>query len=817
MKYYHIIYNSSEKPMDGGVGFGIRTATEGTPKELLNAVKGIKFFTDDWESYEDKPTPAKMKEDPSSIECIPKNYAVTNITDEQGKIYYVIARRAYVGFDYSFYKNGMPTRPGNYVIDYYIFESVPESSVYEILYESARLGSNHFIPSSVQPTEDNAEMKEISIGSQPALPLVDNPFTADVENTLDKDVVKLFFTYLKSKKEGKKLVVKAGKDKALKLTADLYRMLEPDSAKSVRTYINLRSQGVNDGFDLFFIHEDYPHQIYPGLYDYIEIDSAPMPETDEARNFGHDLENLVCSSFTDNKDDIHDMLKWLQMPEYAIVKSLNKNTIDSFFCYCIQPGNFTYEHLKDSQGNLNDEFLKLLCPYFKKNEKNAERFNFLIKEVMNDATTENVLELIKDYNHLLSLGFEMDGITESVKQNVCTQMLSDIKLFKKAIDTLTLDGIKKFFVKPIFESKNEYVDSGILDVYMLDLYRWFLTEEELSRKNNFLYNRFMKRDMKSDIFCSLVDEVFGKNEDSKVKFFILVLKKELKLPIVIWPYLEHYLSRTTENHNFINEFETKIEDVQYAPLFYYSIIRNKASIVTIENIDQLTSLLAKNPELKSLVEANFKKDGLYNGLYKELKEKCDKDPQHALNIINDNVLGFLKIKDQSFSLLAFYLEMIVTGDLSKAQRLTGENLKLVYNEINNHHNAKLFQELLPNFVSESQKGIILPLDIATKFKEYNPQVKTLDMLKALVPPSDKGWTEMVSAILSDVNQQPFQGAYELASKFGMDSESIECLMMKSYRKDYLAYKRKNKIKNFFASLKKLFISKKRKISWKKKR
>ena len=65
MKYYHIIYNSSEKPMDGGVGFGIRTATEGTPDGLIKAVKSINFFTDDWESYESKPSPAKIKENPS--------------------------------------------------------------------------------------------------------------------------------------------------------------------------------------------------------------------------------------------------------------------------------------------------------------------------------------------------------------------------------------------------------------------------------------------------------------------------------------------------------------------------------------------------------------------------------------------------------------------------------------------------------------------------------------------------------------------------------------------------------------------------------
>lgn len=68
---------------------------------------------------------------------------------------------------------------------------------------------------------------------------------------------------------------------------------------------------------------------------------------------------------------------------------------------------------------------------------------------------------------------------------------------------------------------------------------------------------------------------------------------------------------------------------------------------------------------------------------------------------------------------------------------------------------------------------------------------------------------MVSAILSDVNHKPFQEAFDIAKKFGMDSESIEHLMMEYYGKDYLAYKRKNKIKNFFASLKRLFMPKKK--------
>ena len=92
MKYYHIIYNSSEKPMSGGTGFGIRTATEGTPSELLEAIKNITYFTDDWTSY--NITTEKFNENIALIEQVPKNYAITTLTDNVGKKYYLVARRS---------------------------------------------------------------------------------------------------------------------------------------------------------------------------------------------------------------------------------------------------------------------------------------------------------------------------------------------------------------------------------------------------------------------------------------------------------------------------------------------------------------------------------------------------------------------------------------------------------------------------------------------------------------------------------------------------------------------------------------------------
>ena len=45
MKYYHIIYNSSEKGVSGSLGFGVRSVSEGTPPELASAMADAEMFS----------------------------------------------------------------------------------------------------------------------------------------------------------------------------------------------------------------------------------------------------------------------------------------------------------------------------------------------------------------------------------------------------------------------------------------------------------------------------------------------------------------------------------------------------------------------------------------------------------------------------------------------------------------------------------------------------------------------------------------------------------------------------------------------------
>ena len=99
MKYYHVIYNSSEASMLGGTGFGLRTATEGTPDSLLKAIDALNLFpADDWEPYQNTPTPEQIMQAMESAKAYGtyslESAGMGNDDDDAGSVL-----EKYIGFE----------------------------------------------------------------------------------------------------------------------------------------------------------------------------------------------------------------------------------------------------------------------------------------------------------------------------------------------------------------------------------------------------------------------------------------------------------------------------------------------------------------------------------------------------------------------------------------------------------------------------------------------------------------------------------------------------------------------------------------------
>ena len=159
MMYYHIIYNSSQRTQEGTVGLGIRSYTEGTPKEYIEALKENGFF-----SYSSgnmpQPSPKELLENGETILRLPVTYNYAKLfVPGSGKELYVVARTVSVGFDYPYYVKFTAARMDNFVVDAYLFETCPDESVLQVFYEKPQNGNIGFVPRNWVPTPDNEERR----------------------------------------------------------------------------------------------------------------------------------------------------------------------------------------------------------------------------------------------------------------------------------------------------------------------------------------------------------------------------------------------------------------------------------------------------------------------------------------------------------------------------------------------------------------------------------------------------------------------------------------------------------------------------------
>ena len=115
MKCYQIFYNSCASTLAGPpTGFGVRTATEGTPQEYISLVLKdvtLRSYNSGKFTY---PNPSKvMMETPEKIYEYPKRYFFRHLPVTPEKSVYVLGRAVATVFDHDFYSTGKMTRPGN--------------------------------------------------------------------------------------------------------------------------------------------------------------------------------------------------------------------------------------------------------------------------------------------------------------------------------------------------------------------------------------------------------------------------------------------------------------------------------------------------------------------------------------------------------------------------------------------------------------------------------------------------------------------------------------------------------------------------------
>ena len=482
MKYFEIIYTSSQKGLNGSNGFGIRTATEGTPREYLEAVLKNTTTNQFANVITDckVPSPSEVTEsEGAAIRRVPPRYFFQPIEVASGRRILTLGRNVYLGFTESFYSKdkdgnvmGKSGRMGNYLIHMFLFEDTPSTDVFQLLYESPADGSNRFVPSDPSPRKDNAEMAALSVGDPVMLPAVTRPFRTGQSGLLSPQVVDLLLAIIDAKLTGKQLVVKYPWQSTPGLIADAFQFLPTDHIGDFTFSTNYTGNGFNAPANILFVNEFYKAQ-YVGKGIFADFGSG-VYQADEAKAFRKPIEDALRQG---DFLKVHKLIDWILSPAYQKLGNVSANTKGVMFLYREMPSDFRITMVDEAKNR--DELVGALARDFKLPGGDSSRFvNTLIEKIDNASDIEEIIRAVQDIEYYTAQGIDMTPVIADQKAHINAVIMSQETPHNAhlAIDHLGLTVVRKYtnnlkdgleredLAIPLFEILKENVPTRLQDV-----------------------------------------------------------------------------------------------------------------------------------------------------------------------------------------------------------------------------------------------------------------------------------------------------------------------------------------------------------------
>lgn len=498
MKYYHIVYNSSQRTQDGSAGLGVRTYTKGTPKEYINLLKDEEFFN--YNSGDlSQPSPKALMEDGKIILNYPATYRFAKLfSAETGKVIYVLSRTVSVGFDYPYYVKFVAARVDNFVTDAFVFEDFPTDKTFEILYENPAPGNQCFIPRDRVPSPENLEMQTLSLGEMGLLEDEEKSFACQELGQVSELAFELLFAYIESCRLRLPLLVKCSATDAPSLMADLIRLLPAEMQKETFFYTNYQLEGVKEGYKVFFVNEHYKYDYEStGQFYVFDMTQNTKVATDESGTFREEWKRLFND---DNKDEYLKRLKWVLSPAYEWVRGKKDSTKQVFYNYLVDPKSFNFNQVFLG----DDELLTSLSDYFAKDRNNQQLFDkhLGVNLVHDQVKGNNWLSLLQFVDKLESKGFNLKEVVSNAKKGVSCKLLESPEVLKNAIDSLGIKSLDKYIVKEMFEGRKDYLEADELKKEWPKIYKYFYP---VSEQND--YVKILSKMLSLNLSESVVDEV----------------------------------------------------------------------------------------------------------------------------------------------------------------------------------------------------------------------------------------------------------------------------------------------------------------------
>lgn len=634
MKYYHIVYNSSQRTQDGSAGLGVRTYTKGTPKEYINLLKDDEFFN--YNSGDlSQPSPKALMEDGKIILNYPATYRFAKLfSAETGKVIYVLSRTVSVGFDYPYYVKFVAARVDNFVTDAFVFEDFPTDKTFEILYENPAPGNQCFIPRDRVPSPENHEMQTLSLGEMGLLEDEEKSFACQELGQVSELSFELLFAYIESCRLRLPLLVKCSATDAPSLMADLIRLLPAEMQKETFFYTNYQLEGVKEGYKVFFVNEHYKYDYEStGQFYVFDMTQNTKVATDESGTYREEWKRLFHDN---NKDEYLKRLKWVLSPAYEMVRGKSEATKHLFFDYMVDQKSFNFNHVF----NGDEELLTALKDYFAKDRSHQQLFDKHLEAYLTSDRIKgnDLLSLLKFVDKLESKGFKLNEVVAYSKKAVSGKLLETPQELKAALESIGIEKLGKHFDKQVFEGKKAYLEAEELKKEWPKIYKYFYP---VSEQND--YAKILSKMLSLNLSESVVDEViksFGISDIQLCDCLAEVAKRDASEIDIPYKRIKDILDNQERKHLELPkpDLAEKIDKYILTPL-----MKDQERPNGIESCHELMQLLGgkfNEQNAASLVARALKIDNSQSAsllFYKGLPYIKEKDVDAFVNQLVNNV------------------------------------------------------------------------------------------------------------------------------------------------------------------------------------
>ncbi len=779
MKYYEILYNSSQSMRSGGVGFGVRAQSEGLPQEYLEvASPGSPYQKGKFKA----PFASELITDTSKILSYPVLFSYEQVETPSGRRLYLLRRNVALEFDYAYYETGKATRPGNYAEHTLIFDERPDASIFQILYEQPAEGSLAFRPVNRIPSPENEELRGYMLGRSEDFKVEDRLVATRYNAPIREEAFNILFHLVEARKLNRKLVVLLAEEGKSIIMGDLCRLARRfavDISFSCAYTQNFDPKR----FEITYITE---HNTAPEITETGGYIVRKATERSKSEAYEKYCEMLKQAALTGDEATLEKVVSWLLSGDYTFVEGTSAEVSLGFFNYCTSPELFGVEQLNHL------DLMEVVARREQGSKEHAlihTRIEELVRAALSTQEIPQLASALLLVDQLKRAGIEIEPARALLGEECSLWMSALPERLATLYKALPLEIFDLWIRREHLYTKRSYLLEDVMQDKLKSLYRYFYVRVDEALGDllaQLLYKLEPQR---------LAELLQDANPDAmqRQRCYMGAIAQNVDHVKRLWEVAVADLGDGMRVDLF-EYFAPHFADERFAELFYYGF-RNRQQ-QPLQLIQTAARLVACNAAFKELLLEGERRMSIYRLLFAEVAPMVRRsEASELLMRIDRDMIKPLNSPTASFLYEWIYLYHLLAGTWMQLPKTEPDALYEVALKVGD---SSYLREVTKQRLVETSEAQSIQLRTLLHELE-NRALLDETLLAELLPGFATEKQHRLLELFFELRKTPFKEALALTEQYNYVVD-VERVLETLYEKEYKSLCRNRKIKGFFSGL-----------------